>query len=332
MIHKLSRTFQIDLFFYIEPTTTTVPSAYEGALSISSQSYNRPYGISGRTYYFQAVQVTATVAGTYTFRSISSIDTRGYFYQTYFDAANPTENLLEDNDDGGTMQQFLIRVYLQAQKPYVLVVTTHRDSVVGGFSVQAGGPASVILISITPTTRPPSTTSKLFANSFLTRTNYFTILATTINMVSSSYVNALVSTSPMFYRPNGDKKNYYYQAIEIAVGVSGSYTFSSNAYFDAIGYLYETSFNPYDPAANLMTYNDNCQLNSEFCITTLLSSERTYVIVVTTSQPSTTGLFWLRVLGPQGVDLATMAQKTSKALTRRLNSTIIIVIVTFSII
>jgi hypothetical protein len=120
----------------------------------------RPDSFLNNYYYFEAVQVSVSTAGTYIFTSISTIDTRGYFYNSSFDPSNATANLITSDDDSGGNRQFRIQVYLQAGGTYILVVTTHGNSVTGNFSVSAVGPASVDLIFITPSTSRPIITCK----------------------------------------------------------------------------------------------------------------------------------------------------------------------------
>ena len=102
--------------------------------------------------------------GTYTFTSGSNIDTMGYFYNSPFDPSNPTANLITDDDDGGEGQRFKIEVYLQAGQTYVLVVTTHEEFMTGSFSVSTFGPASVSIMSITPSTSQPILLCKWIIN------------------------------------------------------------------------------------------------------------------------------------------------------------------------
>ncbi|CAF1691245.1 unnamed protein product, partial [Adineta ricciae] len=94
------------------PTTISIPSSIGGSLSSSSLTFSRPGDSTQRRFYFQTFQATVSTAGTYTFRSNSSMDTRGYFYNNTFSPYNATANLITDNDDGGGSLQFRIEVYL----------------------------------------------------------------------------------------------------------------------------------------------------------------------------------------------------------------------------
>ena len=146
---------------YLAPTSST---GYSGALYSSSPVFTRPQGSAYQYYYYQAIQVTTFTSGTFSFTTLSSIDTYGCFYNYPFDPSYSNTNLIAQNDDGsvpGDGNQFRINATLQSSRTYVLVVTTYRESTTGSFSIRASGPASVNLMSFTPSTsRPIRTTSK----------------------------------------------------------------------------------------------------------------------------------------------------------------------------
>ena len=148
-------------------------SVYSGALSPSSLVFDRPDGNKDDSYCFQAIQITAVTPGTYVFTSSSTIDTMGYFYRTSFDPSNPLANLITDDDDSGDSFQFRIQAYLRSASTYILVVTTHWGSVTGNFMITAIGPASVNLMSITPSTSRPIVTREFFIDAFPIIETYF---------------------------------------------------------------------------------------------------------------------------------------------------------------
>ncbi|CAF1567080.1 unnamed protein product [Rotaria sp. Silwood1] len=148
-------------------TTSGVPSSYADALSSNSPVFYRPNGYIGDIYYFQAIQITVSVTGAYSFTSNSDMDTRAYFYETFFDPSTPLVNLITDDDDSGDdIFQFRIDVNLQSGRTYILVVTTHGDYVTGSFRVLASGPASLGLMSITPSTSRPIITREFLTISY----------------------------------------------------------------------------------------------------------------------------------------------------------------------
>lgn len=102
----------------------------------------------------------------------------------------------------------------------------------------------------------------------------------------------------VFNRPNADaNKNYLFEAIQISVASTGNFIITSHAFFDAVGYLYENSFDPYNPSMNLLAWDDNSGGKTDFRITSTLASGSKYILVITTSQPSVNGIYMIRVNG-----------------------------------
>ena len=100
-------------------------------------------------------------SGTYSFTSVSSIDTYGYLYNSPVDPSNPSQNLITSDDDGGGGTQFRVQSYLSSGSSYVLIVTTYSTNVFGSFAVRAFGPSSIDLTEFTPSTsRPIGTTGE----------------------------------------------------------------------------------------------------------------------------------------------------------------------------
>ncbi|CAF1065535.1 unnamed protein product [Rotaria sordida] len=299
-------------------TPPSVSSSYASVLSTTSPIFYRPYGMTSKYYYFKAIQVTASTAGIYVFKSNNTMDTRAYFYQNSFDPSDPTVNLVTDNDDGGGYPNFRIEAKLESGRTYILVVTTHRESVIGSFSVSATGPASISFTSITPSTSRPITTLSTpapMSSSYATSTtpsmlsSYASVLSSSSPVfyrpgVLTTYPSTLRASSPVFYRPNGEKTDlYYYQTIQVTVPKDGTYSFASVSDISTIGYLYDTSFDPFNPSSNLAIYSDNGGVRRGFRINFLLAPGRTYILVVTTSQTSVMGDFWILARGPALVSL-----------------------------
>lgn len=125
--------------------TTSSPgqtSTYSSALTTNSPRYDRT-GRSLYNYYYESIQINASVNGYYSIRSVSSVDTYGYLYASSFDPLNPTVNLVGLNDDGAGNAQFLISYNLQTNTRYILVFTTYSAFVTASFSVVATGPGQV---------------------------------------------------------------------------------------------------------------------------------------------------------------------------------------------
>lgn len=102
--------------------------------------------------------MTISISGTYSLRSVSSIDTYGYLYNSLVDLSDPLLNLIASDDDNGGDYQFLFSAYLSSTSTYVLLVTTYNPRVTGSFSIRAAGPTSPTLTPFTPVTSRPITT------------------------------------------------------------------------------------------------------------------------------------------------------------------------------
>ena len=126
-------------------------ATFSGMLSGDSPTFSRPPGsYSSSNYYYAAIQTTSNTAGTYTFRSSSSMDTYGCLYDGSFDPSSPNLNLIQCDQDSGGSLQFLISNYLYTSHTYILVVTTSSSDVTGSYSVIVTGPGLVTMTYITP--------------------------------------------------------------------------------------------------------------------------------------------------------------------------------------
>ncbi|CAF3069143.1 unnamed protein product, partial [Rotaria sp. Silwood2] len=118
-------------------------------------------------------------------------------------------------------------------------------------------------------------------------------------------------SSPQFHRPFGGSKDYYYyQAIHVAAFIRGTYSFESLSDMHTMGFLYDSSFDPSNLSANLVSYSDNNDTIKGFRMDFLLSSARTYILVVTTSEATVTGDFWILVHGSASVRLTSNTSPT----------------------
>lgn len=133
--------------FFLNITET---STYSSALTTNSRTYIR-YAGSGCKFYYEALQVTVSKSGNYSFTSNSSIDTFGYMYRDGFFPNSPTLNLISQDDQTGRRNQFQLIVILQSNVTYYLVVTTYMMAVTGVYSVVVSGPRSVTLYPISIT-------------------------------------------------------------------------------------------------------------------------------------------------------------------------------------
>ncbi|CAF4389070.1 unnamed protein product, partial [Adineta steineri] len=71
-----------------------------GRLSSSNPIFRRPRGDSGYYYYYQAIQVTVSTSGRYSFISTDAMDSFGCLYSDSVDPSYPSQNLITTDDDG----------------------------------------------------------------------------------------------------------------------------------------------------------------------------------------------------------------------------------------
>ncbi|CAF4174594.1 unnamed protein product, partial [Adineta steineri] len=136
-------------YFVLETTTTTtirpmITSDYLGFLSSDNLQFNRPMSNSDNHYY-QAIEITVTVSGTYIFMSSSTFNIYGYFYENSFDPYYPNLNLIASNNDN---TQFRINITLQFQRKYILVITSFGYNITGAFLIKAIGPTPLLFTPI----------------------------------------------------------------------------------------------------------------------------------------------------------------------------------------
>ena len=140
---------------FLATTPSAVLSTYSGQLWPDSPYFDRHHSTAWGSFYYQAIEVTVSITGSYIFASNSFIDTYGLFYNSPFDPFTPTKNLITADDESGGLQQFLIDVNLQSGRRYALVVTTYRPYESGSFVIRAYGPGSINLTGFTPSSSSP---------------------------------------------------------------------------------------------------------------------------------------------------------------------------------
>ena len=275
--------------FYLASSVANVTSTYSNSLTYSSGTYVRPNSTTGYSYYYQAIQLYTYTRGQYNFRSSSSIDTYGCFYNGYFDPSSPGTNLVVCDDDSAGDQQFSINAALDNGLVYYLVVTTFKPSTIGGYVVLATGPATVYMTSSTPST-------------------------TSSSQIVSTYSGTLDRNSGTFARAfSVGSSNYYYQAFRLTISKSSYYSLTSISSMDTYGCLYSYSFDSSNPTDNLDICNDDGGTALQFLISEFLETDITYILVVTTSRPSILGDFRVQAKGPAFVDMTSISP-SSKAL------------------
>jgi hypothetical protein len=89
--------------------------------------------------------VKVNASGYYSFRSYSTMNAYGFIYKNTFNPLNPSENLLNTDDDSGSDLQFRFNMRLSGGMTYVLVMTTYWLRETGPFSIVVLGDNKVIL-------------------------------------------------------------------------------------------------------------------------------------------------------------------------------------------
>ncbi|CAF0965024.1 unnamed protein product [Adineta steineri] len=217
--------------------------------------------------YYEAIQVNVNESSYYTFASNSSIDTTVAMYKDYFNPFNTLKNLILTNDNSCHNDQFRLTVDLEINTEYILVVTTYRPNITGTFSIIVFGSNNVTLERLN-----------------------------TSSTVQSVYSSVLTADNQKYSR-RCDKLNYYYETIQISVITDEFYMIASNSSVDTYGYIYEHSFDPFNPSVNLILEDDeNCE-QEQFGLTVNLQVNIKYILVVTTFSPDAANAFSIIVSG-----------------------------------
>ncbi len=125
----------------------------------------------------------------------------------------------------------------------------------------------------------------------------------------SNYSSALTVNSQNYTRAGGSSGQYYYQAIEVRVATTGTYTFTTSSNIgDTYGYLYQGNFYPSYPQYNLITSDDDGSGNLQFRLTATLRSDITYILVFTTLNAGATGSFNIVASDPVNVSMIPITQ------------------------
>ncbi|CAF4286698.1 unnamed protein product, partial [Adineta steineri] len=125
-------------------------AVYSGSIISNSLTFTRPESTSGK-YYYATTPVKIATSGLYEFGSWRELDTYGCLYNGRFIPLTPSLNLIAQDNDDLDDDQFLIRVHLQSNRTYTLVITTHRELTTGSFSIIAVGPDTIQFTSVATT-------------------------------------------------------------------------------------------------------------------------------------------------------------------------------------
>ena len=114
--------------------------------------------------------------------------------------------------------------------------------------------------------------------------------------MQSTFTSQLNTISETFSRDHCASLTYFYEAVRINVTIDGYYMFCSNSSIDTYGYIYRSTFDPFDLSSALFADdNDGCD-SQQFRLCVYLQTNTTYILVVTTNAASVTGAFSVTVV------------------------------------
>jgi hypothetical protein len=128
------------------------------------------------------------------------------------------------------------------------------------------------------------------------------------SIISLTYQLELTTDSQM-YSQGCDKKNVYYETLELKVPEIRYYIIQSSGNIDTVGYIYENNFNPLNPTENLIASNDEGgDSYGQFKIEIFLYVDTTYILVVTTHSPKEIGEIKITFLGSTDVTIKRLSE------------------------
>ena len=138
-------------------------------------------------------------------------------------------------------------------------------------------------------------------------------------MLTSTYSSELTNKNLMFTRNGSSSGNFYYEVINITVPAAGQYIFQCKSNLDTFAYIYNQTFNPLNPAANLLNaFDDENYERWEFSIMMNFPGPETILLILTTYNPNVTGPFLIVGSGYNKVifnRMASTAQPTTSTST-----------------
>jgi hypothetical protein len=126
--------------------------------------------------------------------------------------------------------------------------------------------------------------------------------------IESTYSSELTTNSQMYSRTSCVLMGYYYEAVELNVTESGYYSIMSNSTINTYGYIYNNSFDTFNPTMNLVKEDDNSGCDGQFKFMIQLQKNTSYTLVVTTYSENVTGVFWVVIYGPNNVSFTRISK------------------------
>lgn len=127
-------------------TPSGLVSHHVSSLSTISSIFIRPYSSRKSACYFEAIQVTVLINGSF-------VDTFILLYDS------PSQNLITGDDKNLSHRQSGITVSLKSSRRYVLVVSTVLSRVTGKFVISGYGPSPIDFSKFSPSKIRPMTTT-----------------------------------------------------------------------------------------------------------------------------------------------------------------------------
>jgi len=118
-------------------------TTYTSELTKETQVYPRICGKGN--YHYQTIEINIKHNGSYTFDTNTSLLLYGYLYKNSFDPSYPSQNLLIQSNFTCSAYHFQLGDYLEANRVYILVVTTFDPNMRGSFTLSVTGPHNITL-------------------------------------------------------------------------------------------------------------------------------------------------------------------------------------------
>ena len=260
-----------------------------------SPTFSRPYedlsGLSpfGSNVAYNAVRITVSTAGSYTFETAARFDSFSLLYSPSFNPATPVTNALAANDDL-IAPPFRSSGFAAALAPgldYYFVNTGFSAADFGAFASTIGGPGVV------------------------------TVAASLSALPAGLFVHSGNTTGgPTFSRPYEDLSglspfgsNVNYERFDFTVATTGDYTFLTTGAFDTFSLLYATAFNPSAPVVNAIFADDDLIAppftTSGFAGSLVAGTH--YSLITTGFSSADFGAFTVMVTGPGAIQTGIVA-------------------------
>ena len=118
-------------------------TTYTSQLTKGSPVYPRICGKGN--YHYETIEINIQLNGSYIFDTNSTMKLYGYIYTNEFDPSYPNKHLLTQSNFSCYEYRFQLGSYLEANKAYILLITTLNPNERGSFTLLITGPQNVTL-------------------------------------------------------------------------------------------------------------------------------------------------------------------------------------------